>query len=145
MNLFTIGFTKKTAEEFFTLLQENRVNLLVDIRLNPNSQLAGFTKQENLPYFLKNLTACAYHYEPLLAPTKELLSTYRKDKDWVVYEKNYLALLQKRGVPGGLDKSMFEKEHTCLLCSEPKADFCHRRLAAEYLQRYWENVHIKHI
>lgn len=145
MDLYTIGFTQKTAQEFFGLLHGSGVDLLVDIRLNPNSQLAGFTKQENLSYFLEKLIGCGYAYEERLAPSKELLSAYRKDKDWAVYERHYLALLQERGIPGALDKRMFEEQRACLLCSEPKADFCHRRLAAEYLQRHWENVHIIYI
>jgi len=145
MDIYTIGFTKKTAQTFFKLLEMNRVDLLVDIRLNPNSQLAGFSKQENLPYFLEKLIRCGYAYEALLAPSKELLSAYRKEKDWDVYEKDYLALLKKRRVPDTLDKCMFEEQRACLLCSEPKADFCHRRLAAEYLQKQWNDVLISHL
>jgi len=145
MDIFTIGFTQKSAEEFFGLLQDNGVTLLVDIRLSPNSQLAGFTKQDNLPYFLDKLIGCGYKYEQRLAPSKELLGAYRKDKDWAAYEKQYLTLLAERGVPGALDKGMFEKERACLLCSEPNADFCHRRLPAEYLQANWDGVTIIHI
>ena len=145
MNLFTIGFTKKTAEAFFTILVENEVDLLIDIRLNPNSQLAGFSKQENLPYFLKNLIQCEYQYQPLLAPTKELLSEYRKEKDWTVYERNYKSLLAERKIPEPLDKEMYASRRSCLLCSEHSADFCHRRLAAEFLQHYWKEISLHHL
>ncbi len=145
MKLFTIGFTKKTAEDFFSILVENQVDLLIDIRLNPNSQLAGFSKQENLPYFLKNLAACDYYYEPLLAPTKYLLSSYRKEKDWVAYEKRYTALLEDRKIPESLDKGKYVSHRSCLLCSEPTAEFCHRRLAAEFIKKFWNNLQIKHI
>ena len=145
MRIYTIGFTKKTAEEFFTLLAKNHVDLLVDIRLNPNSQLSGFSKQENLPYFLKNLISCDYCYEPDLAPTKEILSAYRKDKDWPAYENQYLKLLAERGIPQKLDKEFYETKTSCLLCSEPESDYCHRRLAAEYIKQFWDNLNIRHI
>lgn len=34
MNLFTIGFTQKSAKEFFTLLSKNNIECLIDVRLN---------------------------------------------------------------------------------------------------------------
>lgn len=145
MHIYTIGFTQKTARQFFTLLKNNQVDILIDIRLNPNSQLAGFTKQENLPYLLEKLIQCEYRYEPGFAPTKELLTAFRKDKDWGAYEDRYLRLLKERNIPQTLDKSLYQNHHCCLLCSEPIADSCHRRLAAEHIKQSWENVTIKHL
>jgi len=43
--LYTIGFTKKNARQFFETLKTAGVKRLVDIRLNNQSQLAGFTKR----------------------------------------------------------------------------------------------------
>jgi uncharacterized protein (DUF488 family) len=84
MLLYTIGFTQKSAREFFNLLQTNQVKRLVDIRVNPGGQLSGFAKQEDLPYFLKELAnGCGYVHLPLLAPTKEILKEYRADNDWL--------------------------------------------------------------
>jgi uncharacterized protein (DUF488 family) len=84
MKIYTIGFTQKTARQFFELLESNSVQRLVDIRLHPDGQLAGFTKKEDLRYFLKELTGCDYIYLPVLAPSDELLKTYRTDHDWLV-------------------------------------------------------------
>ena len=76
MRLYTIGFTKKTAERFFGLLAENRVHTLVDIRLHPDGQLSGFARKADLPYFLDLLAGCGYRHLPVLAPTPEILGDY---------------------------------------------------------------------
>ncbi len=83
MKLYTIGFTKKTAKQFFELLKGNDVECLVDIRLHPDGQLAGFTKKGDLRYFLEELIGCDYRHELRLAPSDEILKTYRKDHNWV--------------------------------------------------------------
>jgi uncharacterized protein (DUF488 family) len=145
MQLYTIGFTKKTAETFFGLLRDNGVQRLVDIRLHPGGQLAGFAKSDDLPYFLRELAHCAYTYMPALAPTDEILLAYRKDHKWALYTERFEALMDQRGIPGILDPGLFERESCCLLCSESTPDQCHRRLVAERLARHWPDVHIMHI
>jgi uncharacterized protein (DUF488 family) len=144
INLFTIGFTKKNAKTFFTKLKTVGIQKLIDIRLNNVSQLAGFTKKDDLIYFLRELCDCDYRHEPLLAPTKEILDGYKKKNiGWSEYEIRFRRLLDDREAyklvsPGELDKA-------CLLCSEPTPDKCHRRLVAEYLKKYFENIEIIHI
>ena len=145
MKLYTIGFMQKSAQQFFKLLQTNGVQCLVDIRLHPDGQLAGFTKKEDLRYFLKELIGCDYRHLPNLAPTDEILKGYRADKNWARYETAFLALLDQRGVPEILDRTLFEEKVCCLLCSEPTANQCHRRLVAERIASHWENVQIIHI
>ena len=145
MQLYTIGFTKKKAQQFFDLLKEASVERLVDIRLRPDSQLAGFAKREDLRFFLERLNGCVYQYEPGLAPSDELLKVYREDKDWKAYEAGYLCLLKERDMPQTLDQGSFEKFKSCLLCSEAEPGQCHRRLAAEEIQKYWKNVQIIHL
>ena len=144
IQLFTIGFTKKTAEYFFEQLCERDVKRIIDIRLNNVSQLAGFAKKEDLRYFLKTIGDIDYSHIPELAPTKELLDEYRKNKgDWTMYEKKFMALLSGRQVEKKLSKADFDRG--CLLCSEHKPDHCHRRLVAEYLNDKWGNLEITHI
>jgi len=146
MKLYTIGFTKKTAETFFELLREHGIQRLVDIRVNPKGQLSGFAKQNDLPYFLNTLVdGCKYQHVPDLAPTKEILKNYREDKDWAIYTKRFDALMDERGFPGKLRKQAFSEEATCLLCSEETADHCHRRLVAERLASSWADVEIIHL
>ncbi len=146
MKLYTIGFTQKRAEEFFELLRQNGVKRLVDIRLNPGGQLSGFAKKEDLPYFLARLVPeCSYIHIPELAPTKEILNDYRSDTDWQRYVVRFEALMDERRIPVSLERADFEMFSSCLLCSEPTADQCHRRLVAERLAKYWPDVEIIHL
>ncbi len=143
MNIFTIGFSQKSAEEFFTLLTQNGVKRLIDIRLNNKSQLAGFTNAKHLSYFL-NLHNIEYQYKSNFAPTKELLNSYKDEKiSWQEYEKVYNQILVDREILKKL--SLTEFENAVLLCSEPTATQCHRRLAAEYIAKHFDNVNIKHL
>jgi len=146
MRLYTIGFTQKRAETFFELLRQHGVQRLVDIRLNPAGQLSGFAKQDDLPYFLSRLAAgCQYIHVPELAPTKEILSDYRSDSDWSRYVMRFEALMDERRVPETLSRADFEAQTSCLLCSEPTPEQCHRRLVAERLAAHWPDVEIVHL
>lgn len=145
MKLYTIGFTKKSAVEFFGLLRQSGAKRLVDVRLNNTSQLAGFAKRDDLAYFLEQLCGMEYVALPELAPTREMLDAYRKGhKDWGIYEREFLELLAARGVgrEPGLKGLLAD---ACLLCSEDKPDHCHRRLTVEYLARQWGAVEIEHL
>jgi len=146
MKLYTIGFTQKNAQEFFTRLRDNGVQRLIDIRIHPQGQLSGFAKQEDLPYFLHELAGqCQYLYLPVLAPTEEMMKEYRKDGNWVRYAAHFEALLDERNIPIGLDRSIFESATCCLLCSEPTPERCHRRLVVERLARAWPDLEVIHL
>jgi uncharacterized protein (DUF488 family) len=134
---FTIGFTKKSAEEFFTKLQEAGVRRLLDVRLNNSSQLAGFAKQDDLRYFLKAIGGIEYEHVAELVPTKEILDAYKKHGgDWEVYEREFLELMAKRSIESALGPALFDR--SCLLCSEHLPQLCHRRLVVEYLDKKWD-------
>lgn len=141
MKLFTIGFSGKSAEEFFELLKNNNITTLIDARLNNKSQLAGFTKAKDFPYLLRQVAGVEYVHATSLTPTKELLDGYRDGNiSWNVYEATYNEILQNRS----LDQlSNDVLENGCILCSEPTADQCHRRLAAEYLQSSFSDQEIE--
>lgn len=144
MKLFTIGFTKKSAEEFFSALQQAGVERLIDVRLNNVSQLAGFAKRHDLEYFLRAICRIPYAHHLELAPTQEMLDDYRKrDHDWPRYEARFLDLMAARRIETSLRPEGVAG--ACLLCSEETADRCHRRLVAEYLQRSWGGVEIVHL
>jgi uncharacterized protein (DUF488 family) len=145
MEIYSIGFTQKSAGEFFGTLKANGIERLLDVRLNNTSQLAAFAKQADLAYFLREICAAGYEHEPLLAPTQDILDAFKKHKgSWEIYEKAFLALMQARCIESALDQSSFARK-TVLLCSEPTADHCHRRLVLEYLQKHWEGVQIHHL
>ncbi len=134
MKIYTIGFTRKTAREFFELLRSTDARYLVDIRISNNSQLAGFTKQGNIEYFTEQLTSMTYVRELLLAPSPELFKRYRKDWDWEAYEPDYKRLLAERELATSLGRGPFEGG-AVLLCTEVTPERCHRRLASEYLRK----------
>jgi uncharacterized protein (DUF488 family) len=145
MEIYTIGFTQTTAESFFGRLKDAGVARLLDVRLNNSSQLAGFAKAKDLPYFLRELVGAGYEHEPLLAPTQEILDAYKKQGgSWQDYETAFLALLQQRRVEEALDRDAFDAP-TALLCSEASAEHCHRRLVCEYLAARWPNVRAVHL
>ena len=133
MHIYTIGFTRKTARDFFECLKGVEAAHLLDIRIRNNSQLAGFTKRDHLEYFAQRLTRLTYLEYPLLAPDEAMFKQYRSDWDWPAYEARYLALLDSRWASEQIDPGVFEGG-VVLLCAEPTPDRCHRRLAAEYLQ-----------
>lgn len=145
MEIYTIGFTQTTAERFFKRLADAGVERLLDVRLNNSSQLAGFAKAKDLPYFLRELVGATYEHEPLLAPTQELLDEYKKRKgDWATYEAKFLELMKSREIETSLDVSDFQTR-TALLCSEATAENCHRRLVCEYLAGRWTDVRAVHM
>lgn len=144
IKLYTIGFTKKNAEKFFGLLKSNEVNTIVDTRINNTSQLSGFAKGIDLKFFAKELNNINYQHNLDFAPTKELLSGYRKgDVSWEKYEQEYLDLLDFRKISKKIDIKKLHKN--CLLCSEHSAEKCHRRLLAEYLQEVNTDIEIIHL
>ena len=136
MDLYTIGFTKSSAEHFFDRLMVTGVRRVVDVRLNNTSQLSAFAKSKDLAYFLRVLANIEYVHEPLLAPTREILEAFRKFKgSWGEYEKKFLDLMEARKIEEKLDPGFLED--ACLLCSENKPHHCHRRLVAEFLMDRW--------
>ena len=144
MNIFSIGFTKKSAQRFFDLLRTSGTKRIVDVRLNNVSQLAGFAKRDDLIYFLREICGIDYLHFPELAPTKQMLDDYRKKhKDWNRYEKQFLELMRERRIESKLSKEAIAEG--CLLCSEDKPHYCHRRLVAQYLAEHWGNVEIRHL
>jgi uncharacterized protein YeaO (DUF488 family) len=115
------------------------------VRLNNTSQLAGFAKRDDLQYFLREICQADYHHEPLLAPTEDILDDYKKKViDWDEYAKRYRELLISRKAESAVRQSLFDVP-VVLLCSEPTAEQCHRRLAAEYLAEYWGEVKVVHL
>lgn len=143
--IYSIGVTSYAAARFFGTLRQAGIGRLLDVRLNNWTQLAGFTKRDDLPFFLKELCDAEYVHEPLLAPTRTLLDSYKKNGGrWQEYEQEFLALLAERRVEEQLDRRSFDIP-TVLLCYEAEADFCHRRLVLKYLQQKWGGLKITHL
>jgi uncharacterized protein (DUF488 family) len=145
VDVYTIGFTRKSAAEFFGLLRSAGVKRLVDVRLSNLSQLAGFTKRDDLAFFVKELCGAEYVHEPRLAPTQELLDAYKRGKSgWPEYERRFLRLMADRKIEDTLDRGLFTGP-AALLCSEATAEHCHRRLVLDYLRDKWGEIRAIHL
>ncbi|MCP4095879.1 MAG: DUF488 domain-containing protein [Planctomycetaceae bacterium] len=143
MKIFTIGFTKTTAENFFGRIKKSGTRKIIDVRLNNVSQLAGFAKRDDLKYFSNKICGVGYQHSPKLAPTKDILDTYKKQKgSWTEYEEKFLDLMAKRRIEDVDRRSL---DGACLLCSEDTPHHCHRRLVAEYLKTNWGDIDIVHL
>lgn len=144
IKLYTIGFTGKSAEKFFTLLQNNAVERIVDTRINNTSQLSGYAKADDLAFFAKTIGRMDYKHQLDFAPTKDLLANYRNKKiSWSEYETEYLNLLDMRKISNKVNVE--ELHQNCLLCSEHTPEQCHRRLLAEYFQHRYNDIEIIHL
>lgn len=143
VRIFTIGFTKSSAEHFFSRLKSCGAKTIIDVRLNNVSQLAGFAKRDDLRYFAEALCNIGYQHFPVLAPTQGILDEYRKKRgSWGEYERKFLDLMARRRIEE-IKREQFDGG--CLLCSEDKPHRCHRRLVAEYLKDKWGDVEIEHL
>lgn len=144
MDIYTIGFTKTSAQGFFSRLLEKPIKKLVDVRLRPSSQLAGFAKQADLEYFLRELGSIDYAHMTELTPTQEMLKEYQnKVIDWDEYEKRFTELIDERKISEILNPE--DLDNSVLLCSEDEPSKCHRRLVVEFLADKWGDVSIHHL
>ena len=141
--LFTMGFTKKTAENFFNLLEKNSVSTVVDVRLNNTSQLAAFTKFPDIVFFLNKISNINYVHDVNFAPTEKILSDYKKKIiDWRGYEEEFFKLMNERNISDYIKKNYSDAENFCLLCTEPTPEKCHRRLVAEKFLEVFNDIEI---
>lgn len=145
VELFTIGFTRKSAQRFFELLRSSGAQRIVDVRLNNVSQLAGFAKRDDLRYFAQAICQIDYVHVPELAPTQDILDAFKKHGgDWDEYARLFLELMEERRIEETVAPELLHRG--CLLCSEDKPDNCHRLLVAQYLQQKWDrNMSITHL
>lgn len=144
MKIFTIGFTKKSAEDFFGRLKAAGVKRLLDVRLNNVSQLAGFAKRDDLKFFTQAICGAEYRHVLEMAPTQDMLDAYKKQRgDWATYERKFKQLIAERRIHETIPRELVADG--CLLCSEDKPHHCHRRLVAEYLREHWGDVEIQHL
>ena len=146
MMLFTIGFTKKSARTFFELIKSNNINVLIDIRLNNGSQLAGFSKGSDLEFFLNVICKCGYQYEPVFAPTKELMDSFKAKKiSEEQFEDEFLTLMKARNALLYFEENFLRERCICLLCSEDTPEHCHRRILAEMIIEKYPHISLVHI
>ncbi len=153
MKLYTIGFKKRSAEKFFTILKDSNIQKLIDVRRKNNSLFSGFTKKQDLRFFLEECFAIIYEHIPEFAPSEGLLKSYRKRigskkydlNAWDDYERQFYREVLSKPIVGRFKIAVETFSSVCLLCSEEKADYCHRRLLAEYFERQLSNIKVIHL
>lgn len=144
MRTYTVGFTKKSASAFFEILRSSGARRVIDVRLNNVSQLAGFTKRDDLKFFLAELCGMDYVHDLRFAPTQPMLDAYKKHRSgWQHYEREFLDLMTDRKIEDTVSKELLDG--AVLLCSEATAQHCHRRLVADYLAERWSDVSVTHL
>ncbi len=143
--VYTIGYTQKSLERFVRLLQGSGVDAVIDIRLRNTSQLAGFTKRDDLAFLLREGFGIGYEHRPDLAPTDEILDGYKENRDWAAYERAFLPLLAERRAEEIGRELLARYSRPCLLCAEPTPDHCHRRLVAEWWAAHLPDVELVHL
>ena len=144
--IFTIGFTKKTAEEFFDLLELRKVKKVIDVRFNNTSQLLAFSKYPDIEYFLRKISNIDYVHDLNFAPTARILDSYKKKFiTWNDYEEAFAAMMSTRNIDEYILKNYADAENICLLCTEQSSLNCHRRLVAEKIADVLGDVEIIHL
>lgn len=142
MAIYTIGFTKKTAQKFYETLKKNKIDVVIDIRLNNNSQLASFSKFPDIEYFLKELLDCAYIHDKRFAPKDSTLKDYKnKDLTWDGYVEEFTETMEERTIGVYIEKyyKKYQEQNICLLCSEPTPEQCHRSLVSVYFKDCYQS------
>lgn len=141
----TIGFRTKPLADLITLLRQAGVEAVIDVRLRNTSQLAGYTKRDDLAFLLQEGFGIAYEHHPELAPTDDILDAYRRDEDWEAYQARFRPLLADRQAEQTGNDILARYRTVCLLCSEPTADRCHRRLVADYWAEQIPSLRVVHL
>lgn len=133
MPLFTLGYEGLSFQSYFEILEDNRVQILVDVRQNPLSRKPGFSKtalgahceRQNIRYL---------HLQSLGCPLP-IRNNYRENGEWEVYTRDYLAHLETQSAFLKDLAALVETQNCCLMCFEADANFCHRSFVAQALER----------
>lgn len=141
MSIFTIGFTKHTAEDFFNKLKQNKIDILLDIRLNNTSQLSGFAKYPDIKFFSENLMDCKYIHDINFSPSEDTLKDYKKKIiKWDDYVIQFENTMNGRNIENYIISNYlkYKKKNICLLCSEFSPKQCHRKLVSKYFEKAFD-------
>jgi uncharacterized protein (DUF488 family) len=143
--VYTIGYQGKSLAAFIGQLRTAGVDAVIDVRLRNTSHLAGYTKQDTLSFLLREGFGIAYEHHLDLAPTAEILDAYGVDRDWAAYESSFGLLLKERAA-GEVGRQILARYRApCLLCAEPTAERCHRRLVAEHWAAHLPGLEVIHL
>lgn len=141
-NLYTIGYAGFELDDFISVLKENSVGALVDVRSSPYSSFHEIYNQENLENNLKkNGIYYLFLGESLGARPKDR-SLYTDNVVDFTKVKNSSPFIQGcHRIHDGLRKIAI-----CMMCAEKDPITCHRTiLVADAFRNYFPEAHIYHI
>jgi len=143
--LLTIGTSKKPLRRFIELLRGAGADAVIDTRRNNTSQLAGYSKREDLDFLLTEAFRIGYEHRPELAPSEPLLAAYLKDRDWDRYSMAFLDEMDAGSMKEVLGGLLDRYGRPCLLCACDSERTCHRRLLAEAMAEERPGLEVLHL
>ncbi len=129
MNLYTSGYEGIKVNEFIELLKNNNVEVLVDIRGNPNSRKPGFSKKALAAALNERGIAYAPFYG--LGVPRDIRKAYHQTGDWETFSQGYLEYLTSQGEEVARLAEKARDQRCCLLCFEADYTRCHRFYVAK--------------
>jgi len=142
MQIYTVGHSNHSPEEFLNLLAEAKIEVLVDVRSNPNSRWALFANRDSLTGILKAVQIQYIYLGNVLGGRQSDPDSY----DHQTSKADYQTIRQKEYFQHGIKRLLegLRRFRVCIMCAEEDPSSCHRNLlVAESLRR--EGVQIFHI
>ncbi len=138
MQIYTIGHSNHTQDKFLDLLIAAKIEVLVDVRSNPNSRWAMFANRYNLERFLKSAQINYLYLGDMLGGRP----SNSEGHDTQTIKVDYQAIQEKDYYQRGIKRLMegLKQYRMCIMCAEEDPNSCHRNLlVAESLR----NVGVK--
>ena len=133
MALLTIGYEGITADEVLALVHDARVDVLADVRLNPQSRKRGLSKR-GLAAALAG-EGIRYVHLPALGNPKDNRDPFRRGEQgaW----DRYRAQFEAPPADDALDElvDLARSHRVAVLCFEHDHAVCHRSVVAEEVVR----------
>ena len=141
--IFTIGYEKRSTQDFSKLLLENGVKVLLDVRYRPQSRKRGFSKK-TLGALCDSIGVKYVHDRGLGTPPEQLKIARAQGGYSTTLMDKYRTHLVKQIEPLRNARALMETAEICLMCYELDATNCHRKVVAEEITRD-TGTEIKHI
>ncbi|MDM8536798.1 DUF488 domain-containing protein [Desulfobacterales bacterium HSG17] len=139
-NIYTIGHSNHSIDEFLNLLEEHEINAIVDVRSSPYSKFNPQFNRETLKDELKKHDILYVYLGKELGPRSDDSSCYKNGK--AVYNLISDTDLFREGL-GRLNKGIV-KYKIALMCSEKDPITCHRMILICRIFRE-DDIKIEHI
>lgn len=142
MIIYTIGYEGLNIDSFMSLLRENGVETVVDIRELPLSRKPGFSKK----VLASTLSASGFEYTHIsdLGCPKPIRNQYRADGNWRRYKVGFIKHLATQGEAVKELVDLAQSSTCALLCFEADFNLCHRSLVADEVRLSY-GMRVSHI